>query len=83
MQALQRLKRILLDDELKICADLEREMNELVGTYFDEWKTVVEDQERQKQFRQFVNTVSFGCISLESFSHVSVDRKDIHYRTYR
>lgn len=53
---IEKLKRILLDDELGICADLEREMQELVGTYYDEWKAVVDDPERQKQFRQFVNT---------------------------
>ena len=47
-----------MEDELGICADLEREMEGLVGTYFDEWKAVVDDPERQKQFRQFVNTVS-------------------------
>lgn len=33
-------------------------MDELVGMYFDEWRAVVDDPERQKQFRQFVNTVS-------------------------
>jgi len=54
---MQRLKTILLDDELGICTDLEREMNELVGTYVDEWKAVVDDPERRRQFRQFVNTV--------------------------
>lgn len=53
----QRLKKILLDDELGICADLEREMDELVGSYYDEWKVVTDDPGRQKQFRQFVNTV--------------------------
>ena len=53
----QRLKKILLEDELGICADLEREMDELVGTFRDEWKVVVDDPARQKQFRQFVNTV--------------------------
>ncbi len=31
-------------------------MDELVGTYADEWRAVVNDPERQKQFRQFVNT---------------------------
>ena len=52
---------MLLDDELGICADLEREMDELVGTYYDEWKEVIKSPERQKQFRQFVNTVSVMC----------------------
>lgn len=46
-----------MDDELGICEDLDREMDALVGTYYDEWKEVVNDPERQKQFRQFVNTV--------------------------
>ncbi|KAL1940535.1 hypothetical protein VTO73DRAFT_7970 [Trametes versicolor] len=53
---IDKLRRVLLDDELGICADLERDMDELVGTYFDEWKAVVDDQERQRKFRQFVNT---------------------------
>ena len=46
-----------MDDELGICKDLEREMDELVGTYFDEWKVVVDNPEQQKRFRQFTNTV--------------------------
>ncbi|KAI9062280.1 nitrite reductase [Trametes sanguinea] len=53
---IDKLRRVILDDELGICADLERDMDELVGTYYDEWKAVVNDQERQKTFRQFVNT---------------------------
>lgn len=56
----QKLKRVILDDELGICDDLEREMESLVGTYFDEWKAVVDDPARQKQFRQFINTVSWS-----------------------
>ncbi|KAI0364905.1 nitrite reductase [Pilatotrama ljubarskyi] len=54
---IEKLRRVILDDELGICADLERDMDELVGTYYDEWKAVVNDQERQRKFRQFVNTV--------------------------
>lgn len=53
---IERLKKILLDDALGICEDLEREMGELVGTYADEWKAVVNDPARRRQFRQFVNT---------------------------
>jgi hypothetical protein len=33
-------------------------MEELVGTYSDEWSAVVKDPERKKQFRQFANTVN-------------------------
>ncbi|TFK51421.1 nitrite reductase [Heliocybe sulcata] len=53
---IERLKKILLDDELGICAELDKEMDELVGTYYDEWAAVVKDPNRRKQFRQFVNT---------------------------
>ncbi|KAF9219484.1 nitrite reductase [Gyrodon lividus] len=53
---IERLKKILLDDELGICGELEKQMDELVGTYSDEWNAVVKDAERRKQFRQFANT---------------------------
>lgn len=55
---LEKLKRILIDDELGICKDLDAEMDALIGTYEDEWKRAVQDPELRKQFRQFVNTVS-------------------------
>ncbi|EJF58500.1 nitrite reductase [Dichomitus squalens LYAD-421 SS1] len=51
-----KLRKVILDDELGICEDLEREMDGLVGSYFDEWKSVVDSPEQQKRFRQFVNT---------------------------
>lgn len=54
----QRLKKVLLEDQLGICSDLEHEMDDLVGTFRDEWSVVTNDPEKQKQFRQFVNTVS-------------------------
>ncbi|KAI6107610.1 hypothetical protein EDD17DRAFT_629483 [Pisolithus thermaeus] len=53
---IERLQKILLDDELGICNELEAEMATLVGTYHDEWKAVVKDPARRRQFRQFVNT---------------------------
>ncbi|KAF8137709.1 hypothetical protein EV363DRAFT_1318672 [Boletus edulis] len=53
---IERLKKILLDDELGICDELEKEMDSLVGTYHDEWSVVVKDPARRRQFRQFVNT---------------------------
>ena len=34
---IEKLRRIILDDELGICADLEKSMNALVGTYECEW----------------------------------------------
>ena len=55
---MQRLKQILLDDDLGICADLENDMKALVATYSCEWTEVVKNPQRRHQFRQFVNTVS-------------------------
>ena len=50
------LRRVLIDDSLGICAELEGEMAAIVGTYQCEWKTTLEDPARLKQFRSFVNT---------------------------
>ncbi|KAL8278182.1 hypothetical protein RQP46_009355 [Phenoliferia psychrophenolica] len=51
-----KLKRIILDDELGICGDLDAEMDALVGTYVDEWAVAVKDPAMRSQFKQFVNT---------------------------
>lgn len=50
------LQSVLLDDKLGICASLEAQMQELVGTFFDEWKETVHDPSRRKHFQQFANT---------------------------
>jgi nitrite reductase (NADH) large subunit len=49
------LREVIVDDKLGICAELEAQMNAVVGTYQCEWKTTVEDPEQLKRFRQFVN----------------------------
>ncbi|BGO91811.1 hypothetical protein NBRC10512_007608 [Rhodotorula toruloides] len=53
---IDKLRKILIDDELGICADLEAEMDNLIGTYQDEWATAVRDPEVRKSFKQFANT---------------------------
>lgn len=65
---IERLQKILLDDELGICNELEAEMATLVDTYHDEWKAVVKDPARRRQFRQFVNTVSLVFPFFSTFS---------------
>lgn len=64
----QKLKKILLEDELGICADLENDMATLIDSYVDEWKQAVTDPALRKQFRQFVNTVSLLSILTSSQS---------------
>lgn len=50
------LREVILEDKLGICADLEQQMSELVGTFFDEWAEAINDPNRRKLFSQFVNT---------------------------
>ncbi|GAA6022628.1 hypothetical protein JCM8202_005024 [Rhodotorula sphaerocarpa] len=51
-----KLRKILIDDELGICADLEAEMDALIGTYQDEWAAALKDPNLRQSFRQFANT---------------------------
>ncbi|WWC68372.1 nitrite reductase [NAD(P)H], large subunit [Kwoniella pini CBS 10737] len=53
---IEKLRKVILEDELGICADLDAEMDSLIGTYEDEWKKAIEDPNTRKRFRQFVNT---------------------------
>lgn len=55
---LEYLKQVVLEDSLGICAELEEHMEGIVGTYQCEWKTAVEDPEKRKRFREFVNAPS-------------------------
>lgn len=50
------LRQVVIDDHLGICAQLEADMAHLVKTYQCEWKAVVDDPERRKRFRHFVNS---------------------------
>ncbi|MGO2135595.1 nitrite reductase large subunit NirB [Marinobacter sp.] len=52
---LDYLKQVVLEDSLGICAELEEHMNGIADTYQCEWKTAVEDPEKRKRFREFVN----------------------------
>ena len=52
---LDYLKRVVLEDSLGIGQELEHHMADLVDTYQCEWKTAVEDPEKRKRFREFVN----------------------------
>jgi nitrite reductase (NADH) large subunit len=53
---IERLRDVVVHDKLEICADLERQMQELVDAYRCEWTEVVNDPARRRLFRQFVNT---------------------------
>ncbi|MCP2727439.1 nitrite reductase large subunit NirB [Limnofasciculus baicalensis] len=50
------LKEVIIEDSLGICADLEAQMEHLVKSYECEWKATIEDPEKVKRFRHFINT---------------------------
>jgi len=50
------LREVILEDKLGICADLEQQMEDLVGSYFCEWTEALKSPERMKLFSQFGNT---------------------------
>ena len=50
------LREVILEDSLGICAELEKQMQELVGTFFCEWTETINDPEKRKAFQQFANS---------------------------
>ncbi|MCQ8180040.1 nitrite reductase large subunit NirB [Methylomonas sp. SURF-1] len=53
---LEYLKSVVIDDKLGIGADLEQQMQHVIDTYQCEWKTTLQDEQRLKRFRHFVNS---------------------------
>ncbi|MCL4108157.1 UNVERIFIED_CONTAM: hypothetical protein GTU68_066080 [Idotea baltica] len=53
---INHIREVVVDDRLGIAAELEEMMQHLVDTYQCEWKTTIDDPEKRKWFRQFVNT---------------------------
>lgn len=53
---IDRLRQVVIDDTLGICQQLEEDMQRLVDTYQCEWKAVVEDPEKRRRFRHFLNS---------------------------
>ncbi|MCA9218097.1 MAG: nitrite reductase large subunit NirB [Planctomycetales bacterium] len=53
---IDHVKEVIIDDKLDICSELEAMMQYVVDTYRCEWKETINDPEKRKWFRQFVNT---------------------------
>jgi nitrite reductase (NADH) large subunit len=66
------LRQVLIEDSLGICAELEAEMGQVVDTYQCEWKTAIEDPDKMRQFRPFVNS------SRRDPSIVNIRQRDQH-----
>jgi len=52
---LDRLREVIVEDSLGVCADLEAAMAEHVAGYLDEWRGVLDDPEKLSRFTSFVN----------------------------
>ncbi|GAA2546058.1 nitrite reductase large subunit NirB [Pseudonocardia hydrocarbonoxydans] len=52
---LDHLRAVVVEDSLGIGADLEAAMEAHVGSYADEWRGVLEDEEKLSRFVSFVN----------------------------
>lgn len=50
------LQDVIINDSLGIADELEAQMQHVVDTYQCEWKTAIEDTEKLKRFKQFVNS---------------------------
>jgi len=53
---IEYVKQVVIEDSLGISESLEQDMAKIVGTYQCEWKTTIEDSEKLKRFRTFVNS---------------------------
>lgn len=50
------LKEVVIEDKLGVADEMERQMAHIINTYQCEWKSTVEDPEKLKRFRTFVNS---------------------------
>jgi nitrite reductase (NADH) large subunit len=53
---IEYLRKVLIDDSLGICAELEADMARIVDSYRCEWRSTVEDPAKLARFRSFVNS---------------------------
>ena len=53
---LDYLKKVVIDDKLGINSQLEEQMHRIIDTYQCEWKTTIEDEDKLKRFRHFINS---------------------------
>lgn len=53
---IEYLRKVVLEDSLGICAELEKQMEELVGTFFCEWTETLKSEKKMEVFSQFGNT---------------------------
>ncbi len=50
------LKKVVIEDKLSIADELEAQMQYNIDQYQCEWKTTIENPERLKRFKHFINS---------------------------
>jgi nitrite reductase (NADH) large subunit len=53
---LDYLKEVIIEDSLGVGAELEADMQRVIGSYACEWKAAIEDPQTLKRFRHFINS---------------------------
>lgn len=53
---LDYLKEVIIDDSLQICEELEQEMANVITSYKCEWKATINDPQKLKRFKTFINS---------------------------
>ncbi|MGZ5051052.1 MAG: nitrite reductase large subunit NirB [Methylobacter sp.] len=53
---LDYLKAVVIDDKLGLTQEMEHQMRHVIDTYQCEWKTTIEDANKLKRFRHFINS---------------------------
>jgi nitrite reductase (NADH) large subunit len=53
---LDYLKAVIIDDKLGLNTEFEQQMQHIVSTYQCEWKTTLQDEQKLKRFRPFINS---------------------------
>ena len=53
---LDYLREVIIDDKLGICAELEKDMLSIIGTYECEWKRTTQDPAKLRRFQHFINS---------------------------
>ena len=62
---LEYLRRVIIDNELGLCATLEEAMERHVSSYADEWAGVLDDEAKLRRFVSFVNAPDTPDPSIE------------------
>jgi nitrite reductase (NADH) large subunit len=50
------LQAVVIDDHLKLSSELQQQMQHVINTYQCEWKTTLQDADKLKRFRHFINS---------------------------